>query len=164
MSTVNESAVFEFTAAEKEKIKEIITRYPDARAATLPALWIAQKRHGWVSPEVCNAVAEELGVTPAHVLGVATFYTMYNKKQAGKYLIQVCRTLSCQLMGAQKVYSYISKKLGIGEGETTKDGKFTLMQVECLASCGTAPMMQINEDYYENLTEDKIDQILDGLK
>lgn len=164
MSTVKESVEFEFTAEEKEKIKEIVARYPDKKAATMPLLWIAQKRNGWVSASVCDAVAEELELSSSFVLGVATFYTMFNKRPVGKYLIQVCRTLSCQLMGAQRVHTYISEKLGIKDGETSEDGKFTLMQVECLASCGTAPMMQINEDYYENLTEEKIDQILDRLE
>ena len=164
MSTTQERVAFSFTPEEKEKIKEIVGRYPDPKAATLPALWLAQKRHGWISTDVCNAVGEELGLPSAHVLGVATFYTMFNKKEVGRYLIQVCATLSCSLMGAEHVFDYISEKLGIKGGETTPDGKFTLMKVECLASCGTAPMMQINEDYYENLTEEKVDQILGSLE
>ena len=164
MSTKEENKVFEFTPEEKARLKEIVGRYPTAQAATLPALWLAQERHGWVGQDVCEAVADELGVPAAHVLGVATFYTMYNKKQVGKYLIQVCATLSCSLMGAEHVFDHLSKKLGIKAGETTADGKFTLMKVECLGSCGTAPMMQINDDYYENLTEEKIDRILAGLE
>jgi NADH-quinone oxidoreductase E subunit len=164
VTTVKNSVDFEFTAEEKTKITEICGRYPDRKAATLPALWLAQKRHGWVSGSVCQAVADELELPVAHVLGVATFYTMFNQKEVGKYLIQICRTLSCQLMGAQQVHAYISEKLGIKDGQTSPDGKFTLMQVECLGSCGTAPMMQINEKYYENLTQEKIDQILDSLE
>jgi len=164
VSTVEQAVAFEFTAEEKEKIKQIVSRYPDSKAATLPALWVAQKRNGWVSPAVCNAVAGELDLSNSFVMGVATFYTMFNKAPVGKYHIQICRTLSCQIMGAGRVYEYISDKLGIADGETSEDGRYTLTQVECLASCGTAPMMQINEDYYENLTEEKIDQILEGLK
>lgn len=159
-----EKTKFEFLPDEKKQIGDIIKRYPDPKAATLPALWVAQKRFGWVNGDVCNAVAEELNVAPSHVLGVATFYTMFNNKPVGKYLVQVCATLSCSLMGAEHVFDYICNKLGIKGGETTKDGKFTVMKVECLASCGTAPMMQINDDYYENLTEEKIDQILGSLE
>jgi NADH-quinone oxidoreductase E subunit len=155
---------FEFTPKGKEKIKEIAARYPDAQAATLPALWVAQGEAGWINPAVCNAVAELLGVTPAHVLGVATFYTMFKKEPGGRHLIQVCSTLSCSLMGAESVVDYLERKLGIRCGETTPDGRFTLMKVECLASCGSAPVMQINDDYYESLTEAKIDEILAGLE
>lgn len=161
---MQETAPFAFTAEEKAKIREIAARYPSPKAATLPALWIAQKRFGWISHDVCTAIGEELNLPPAHVMGVATFYSMYNKKPVGKYLIQVCATLSCSLMGAGHVCDHLSRKLGIAPGETTADGKFTLMKVECLASCGTAPMMQINEDYYERLTEEKIDQILASLE
>jgi NADH-quinone oxidoreductase subunit E len=164
LSTTQEKTKFAFTPAEKKRLKEIKSRYPDPKAASLPALWLAQRRHGWISHDVCTVIAEELGVSPSHILGVATFYTMFNKKPVGKYLIQVCATLSCSLMGAEHVYDYISKKLGINNGETTADGKFTLMKVECLASCGTAPMMQINDDYHESLTEEKVDQILDSLE
>lgn len=164
LSTTQEKTEFKFTPEEKTQLKEIIAKYPDPKAATLPALWLAQKRFGWVSNEVCSAVAQELDLPPAHVLGVSTFYTMFNKKPTGKYLIQVCATLSCSLMGAEHVFEYLSKKLGIKAGETTPDSKFALMKVECLASCGTAPMMQINDDYYENLTEEKIDQILNSLR
>jgi len=155
---------FEFSPKAKKTIKALVKRYPDAKAATLPALWLAQAEAGWISPAVCSAVAEELGVPPSHVLGVATFYTMFKKKPTGRYLIQVCSTLSCSLMGAEHIVEYLERKLGIKAGETTKDGKFTLMKVECLASCGTAPMMQINDDYYESLTEAKIDEILAGLE
>ena len=148
----------------KKEIKELAGRYPDPKAATLPALWLVQGELGWISPQACTAVAELLDLPPAHVLGVATFYTMFKKKPTGRYLIQVCSTLSCALMGSEHVVDYLEKKLGISCGETTADGKFTLMKVECLASCGTAPMMQINDDYYERLTEAKIDQILDSLE
>jgi len=155
---------FEFSPKSAKKIKEIVKRYPDPKAAALPALWVAQDEAGWVSPEICTAVAELLGVTPAHVLGVATFYTMFKKEPTGRQLIQVCSTLSCSLMGAESVVDYLERKLGIKCGETTPDGKFTLMKVECLASCGTAPMMQINDDYYESLTEARIDEILASLE
>lgn len=164
MVATKQKVKFKFTPGNRKKIEEIITRYPDAMAAALPALWVAQEQHGWVSPGVCEAVAGMIGVAPSHVFGVATFYTMYNTQPVGKYLIQVCSTLSCALMGARDVVSHLENKLGIKPGESTDDGKFTLMKVECLASCGTAPMMQINKDYYENLTGEKIDRILAGLE
>lgn len=154
----------QFSPKAKQTIKELTTRYPDAQAATLPALWLAQEEFGTIGPEACAAVAELLGLTPAHVLGVASFYTMFKKEPTGRYLIQVCSTLSCSLMGAQSVVDYLERKLDIKCGGTTPDGKFSLVKVECLASCGTAPMMQINDDYYESLTEARIDEILAGLE
>jgi NADH-quinone oxidoreductase E subunit len=105
-----------------------------------------------------------MGQAPARVCGVVSFYTMYNMKPIGRHHIQICRTLPCALGGAEKVTAFIKKKLGIEPGQTTPDGRFTLSEVECLASCGTAPMMQVNDDYYENLTEAKINEILDSLK
>ena len=101
---------------------------------------------------------------PARVHGVVSFYTMYNMKPIGRHHIQVCRTLPCALGGAEKMTAFIKKKLGIDSGQTTADGRFTFSEVECLASCGTAPMMQVNDDYYENLTEEKVDRILEGMK
>jgi len=98
------------------------------------------------------------------VLGVATFYTMYNKEPVGKHLVQVCMNLPCVLLGAEEMFGYISKKLGVAAGETTKDGKFTLMKVECLGACGSAPMMQVNDDYYENMTAGKLEELLESLK
>ena len=163
MGTERKESV-QFSPEVRSAIKELTTHYPDARAATLPALWLAQEEFGVISPEACTAVAELLGLPPAHVLGVASFYTMFKKKPTGRYLIQVCSTLSCSLMGAQSVVAYLENKLGIECGGTTEDGKFSLVKVECLASCGTAPMMQINDDYYESLTEEKIDRILESLE
>jgi len=117
-----------------------------------------------VSLEAMEYVAGLLELSPANVYGVASFYTMYNKEQVGKYLVQVCMNLPCAMVGAEEVLEHISEKLGIKEGETTSDEKFTLMKVECLGACGAAPMMQINDEYYEDLTPAKVDEILDGLK
>ncbi len=133
-------------------------------AALLPTLHLAQKEFGYISSEVEEYVAGYLDLPVTHVHGVATFYTMYNKKPVGKYHIQVCTNISCSLLGADHLFDYLSKKLKIGDGETTEDKKFTLSSVECLGSCGTAPVMQINDDYYEDLTEEKIDEILKGLE
>jgi NADH-quinone oxidoreductase subunit E len=159
-----QKAEVKLTPATSKRIRESAARYPDPKAACLPALWATQEELGWISPQACTAVAELLGLPPAHVLGVATFYTMFKQEPTGRHLIQVCSTLSCSLMGAEHVVDYLEAKLGIRCGETTPDCKFTLTKVECLASCGTAPMMQINDDYYESLTEEKIDRILDSLE
>lgn len=145
------------------EIKEIMTRYPVKRSAILPALWIAQREYGYLSEEAMRSVARLLEINPTEVYGVATFYTMYSLKPTGKYVIQVCRTLSCALCGALEIIRHIEQKLGVQEGETTRDGLFTLKTVECIASCGTAPAVQVNEHYYENLTVEKVDRILSDL-
>lgn len=160
----DEKAEIKLSRNAVSRIKELAKRYPDPKAAALPALWLAQGEYGWISPQVCAAVADALDLPHAHLLGVASFYTMFKKQPTGRNLIQVCSTLSCSLMGAETVVEHLEKKLGVKCGETTADGKFTLMKVECLASCGTAPMMQVNDDYYESLTEEKIDQILESLE
>ncbi len=153
-----------FSEETRREIDRIVSRYPDREAAILPALHLAQREFGYVSDEAIKCVASVIGVTPARVEGVATFYTMYNRKPVGKYHVQICRNISCSLMGAEHLIERVSKKLGIKPGESTADGRFTLTRVECLGSCGTAPVMQVNDDYYENLTEDSIDRILDGLR
>jgi NADH-quinone oxidoreductase subunit E len=147
----------------KAEITRIRARYPHPRSALMPALSISQKENGWLSPEAMAEVAEFLDVPPVEAAAVASFYTMYRLKPTGEYLIQICTNISCSLLGAEHLVEYISRKLGIKEGEITPDGKFTWIAVQCLGSCGTAPMMQINDDYYENLTEEKIDQILTEL-
>ncbi|MBI1822755.1 MAG: NADH-quinone oxidoreductase subunit NuoE [Nitrospirae bacterium] len=155
------------SATARKKIENVITRYPEEekRSALLPALHIVQNdNQGHLTEEMMKEVADLLEITPLQVYEVATFYTMYNLKPIGKYHIQVCRTLPCALMGAEKLVAYLEEKLGIGLGETTSDRLFTLTEVECLASCGTAPMMQINQNYYENLNKSKVDQILEELK
>jgi len=146
-----------------EEIRRAQDRYPDPRSALMPALSIVQRELGWLPEEALAEVAELLDLTPAEVLSVASFYTMYNRRPVGKHLIQVCTNISCSLLGAERLVDHIQRKLGIGVGETTSDGLFTLMEVECLGSCGTAPVMQINDRYYEQLTEEKVDQILDEL-
>lgn len=149
----------------RAEIKEARSRYPDPRSALLPALAIAQRENdGWLSPEVMIEVAEVMELPPAEVGSVTSFYTMFHRRPVGKYLIQVCTNISCSLLGAEHVLQYIKGRLGIEVGETTPDGLFTLLTVECLGSCGTAPMMQINDTYYENLTPQKVDVILAGLQ
>jgi NADH-quinone oxidoreductase E subunit len=152
-----------FSDAGRAEFERFLSRYPDQKAAILPALHLAQKEFGHVSDDAIVYLAGLLGTSPAVIEGVATFYTMYNRKRVGRYHVQICRNLSCSLMGAEALVAHVSAKLGIGPGETTADGKFTLSEVECLGSCGTAPVMQINDDYYENLSEASVDAILDGL-
>ena len=130
----------------------------------LPVLYLAQEEFGYLSTEAIDYVAKMMELSPARVYGVVTFYTMLNMKPIGRHHLQVCRTLPCALMGAEKIASFLKAKLGIGLGETTLDGKFTLSEVECLASCGTGPMMQVNDDYYEDLTEERVEDILKTLK
>lgn len=153
------SAVFSEQAMRE--FERILSRYPDREAAILPALYLAQRELGNVTDEGIRYVAGLLGLPPARIEGVATFYTMYNRRPVGKYHVQVCRNLSCSLMGAENLIEHVSRKLGIRVGETTPDGRFTLSAVECLGSCGTAPVMQVNDDYHENLSEDAVDAILD---
>ena len=153
-----------FSEETRRELDRIVSRYPDREAAILPALYLAQREFGYVSGEAIAYLAGLIGVTAARVEGVATFYTMYNRKPVGKFHVQICRNLSCSLMGAEHLIDRVSRKLGIRPGETTADGRFTLTKVECLGSCGTAPVMQVNDDYYENLTADSIDRILDGLR
>lgn len=153
-----------FSEKSKSEIQEILKRYPNRQAALLPVLWLAQREFEWISPEVIELVARELDLSPAHVYGVVTFYTMYHQTPPGKYRLQLCQTLPCALMGSEKIMDHLKARLEIDAGETTADGRFTLTTVECLASCGTAPAMRVNEKYYEDLTPEKIDEILESLK
>lgn len=152
------------SAKAKDAIEAQFSNYPDKRSVLLPALRIAQGEVGYLSEPAMIDVAELLDLTPVQVYEVATFYTQYNLRPAGKYLIQVCKTLSCALVGAGSIMTHLQEKLGIRSGETTADGLFTLKMVECLAACGSGPMVQINDRYYEQLTAEKLDRILEDLK
>jgi NADH-quinone oxidoreductase subunit E len=149
---------------EREKhVEEILARYPNLKAACIPVLHVCQEQNGWISEEVIQFVADRLSLPTAHVKGVVTFYTLFNKEPVGKHQVWVCQTLSCALRGSDEILHHCEKRLGISPGHTTKDGKVTLRTAECLASCGTAPMMQVDKDYYENLTTAEVDRILDRL-
>jgi len=152
-----------FSPAARAKFDEILTRYPIKRAAIMPTLWLAQEEFGWLSHEVLEYVAGLLELSPAFTASVASFYTMYYKRPVGKHHVQVCTNLSCALVGADRIVDCVRKRLGIDVGETTGDGKFSLSVVECLASCGTAPMMQVDDDYWENLTPERTLEIIDRL-
>jgi NADH-quinone oxidoreductase subunit E len=148
----------------KTRITQLKERYPQSKSALLPALHLAQREHdGWLSEEVMAEVAEVMGLPPAEVRSVVSFYTLFNRQPVGRYLVQVCTNISCSLLGAEHIVNYLERKLGIGVGETTPDGLFTLLEVECLGSCGTAPMMQVNDTYYENLTVERVAKILSEL-
>ena len=154
----------EFSPEAYRQFEETVNRYPRKEAAILPVLYLAQQEFGYLGPEAIEYVARLMGQSPARVHGVVSFYTMLKTKPIGRHHIQVCRTLPCALRGAEQLTGFIKKTLGIEVGQTTADGRFTLSEVECLASCGTAPMMQVNDDYYENLTDDKVTEILASLK
>ena len=143
--------------------EELKTKYPTLKSLTLPLLWMIQEEQGWISPEAMTYAAGLLNLPVRHIYGVVTFYTMFNTKPVGKYHLQVCTNISCKLLGSGEIAGHICKKLGIKTGETTPDKRFTLNEVECLGSCGTAPMMQVNDDYAENLTPAAVDKLLSSL-
>ncbi|HXG49791.1 MAG TPA: NAD(P)H-dependent oxidoreductase subunit E [candidate division Zixibacteria bacterium] len=154
----------EFSAAALKEFEATLARYPKKEAAMLPVLRLAQREFGCLTPEAIEYVARLMGQPPARVHGTVSFYTMLNTRPIGRHHIQVCRTLPCALRGAARITRFLKKELGIEVGQTTPDGRFTLSEVECLASCGTAPMMQIDDDYHENLTEERVAEILRRLK
>ncbi|PWB77040.1 MAG: NADH-quinone oxidoreductase subunit NuoE [Holophagae bacterium] len=143
------------------QIADVLTRYPNPQAALLPVLWLCQERWGWISTGITRTVATRLGLSPAFIEGVLTFYTMYQLQPPGRYLLQVCSTLSCQLCGTGELVGHLKQRLGIDFGETTPDGRFTLVDVQCLGACGEAPVVQINNDYYTELTVERLDALLD---
>lgn len=155
---------FALSAEREREFREILARYPNKMAACIPVLHLCQEANqNWVSEEVIQFVAERLDLSSAHVKGVVTFYTLFNQKPVGKHQLWVCQTLSCALRGAGQLIAHCEKRLGCHVGETSKDGQVTLRTAECLASCGTAPMIQVDKTYYENLTIAELDKILDRL-
>ena len=153
-----------FDKTMDDRIGEVMRRYPTRRAALLPVLWLCQERFGWISPGVISAVAERLGGSPAFVDGVVSFYTMYHTSPPARYVLQVCTTLSCSVCGGRELVEHLKAKLGVGFGEKTPDGSFQLVGVQCLGACGNAPVIQVNDDYYENLTPQRLDAMLDELR
>ena len=129
----------------------------------MPVLWAAQRQWGWISPLALKLVSATVGLPEPEVFGIATFYTMFNLSPVGRHHLQICMTLSCSLTGADRLFRHLEKKLGVGHGGTTPDGRFTLRRVECLAACGGGPCMQVNFDYHENLDEAKVDRLLEKL-
>lgn len=154
-----------FTNEEIKEIEKIKAKFPTAKAATLQVLWFAQRKYGHVKPEVQKLVAETLDLPESHVHGVASFYTQYYKEEMGKFVLDVCTCLTCQLCGGYEILHHLEDKLGIKKGETTDDGMFSIQEVECLGACGYAPMLQVtNGVYINNLTEEKVDKLVDELR
>ena len=164
MTTKGEQNKIEFSEAGKKRVEELLQRYPDKRSALIPVLNLAQAEFGWISEPVMVYVAGLLDLTPPKVYEVATFYTLLNTRPVGRYVLQVCRTLPCALAGGGDLIAQLKRTLAIAPGETTADGRFTLRLVECLGSCGTAPALQVNDTYFENLTPAKVDRILADLR
>ena len=152
-----------FSKAQENEISRILAKYPVKTSALLPLLTLVQRADQVVSPEAMVAISKKLDVSPAFVQSVMSFYTMYHTEKVGKYMILFCINISCQLNGCDKLLEHTAKKLNIKVGETTSDKKFTLHREECLAACTEAPMMRVNDTYYGNLTEQRIDQIIDSL-
>lgn len=167
MAKKKENNIFSFTPAVKKKADEIITKYPEGKqaSAVIPLLDLAQRQNdNWLPREAMDYVADYLDMAPIRVYEVATFYTMFNLKPVGKNFIQICRTTPCWLRGSDKLRDTCKKKLGVDLRETTEDGEFTVVEVECLGACVNAPMVQINDDYYEDLTPDIMEKMIDDLK
>jgi len=163
------NAVLEQTASLSAQsiaaIEQEIDKYPPERKASaiMASLRIAQEQHGWLQPDLIAEVAALVEVPRVRAMEVATFYSMYHLQPVGRHVISLCTNLSCMLRGSDSILGHLHKRLGVGLGETTEDGQFTLKEVECLAACGGAPMLQIGKEYYENLTPARVDEILDGL-
>lgn len=159
------AAQLAFSDDEKKQLATYRSRYPTAEGAVMRALWLAQEKFGFLPPEVIRLVADELGIPYATAYGVATFYTQYYKAKVGKFVLDVCTCFSCQLCGGVDMLRHLENKLGVKAGETTSDGMFTIQGVECLGACGSAPMMQVtNGPYVHNLTEEKLDQLIEAMK
>jgi NADH-quinone oxidoreductase subunit E len=154
----------EFPPEVKARFDHILTRYPNKEAALLPTLHLVQETWGWISPEAVHYVGNLLDLSPATVFGVVSFYDMYNQKPVGKYQLRVCTNLSCMISDAYDIYEGLCEKLRVQPHETTKDGLYTVVEVECLGSCDTAPVVQVNNDYHENMSVQKMDELLTRLK
>lgn len=164
-SLAEAQAPYEFSPEIEKKFQWLLTRYPTKDAVLLPVLHLVQDQIGWLTPKAIDYVASRIGLSPARVREVASFYSLFRLNKKGQYVLQVCHTISCYLRGSDNIVEHIKKRLGIEENQTTPDGKFTLERVECLASCGTAPVLQVNGwDFHEELSIEKIDKIIDSLQ
>lgn len=154
---------FQLTPEREKHADDLFTRYPTKRAACIPLLHLCQEQNGWVSDDVIDYVAKRLELSTAQVKGVVTFYTMFHQRPVAPNVVWVCRTLSCELRGAKAIQEHLEHRLGCHAGETSSDGKFSLRRAECLAGCGQAPMIQLNDELHENLTLVELDRILDEI-
>jgi NADH-quinone oxidoreductase E subunit len=155
---------FKFTEENLKKIEEVRKKYPTALAAVMPTIYIAQEQNGYISNEAMKEIASVLGIDTVNVLSVVTFYTMYHTKPMGKYHIQVCTNVSCMLRGGYELWDQVKAKYGLDHMQVSTDGKYSLEEVECMGACGYAPMIAVNEDYFENLSKEKLEEILNSLK
>ncbi len=155
---------FKFNEQNQKHFEDLLKQYPKKQGLTLPCLWMVQYQEGHISMDAMVFIAEQLDLSPMDVYSVASFYTMFNLKPIGKYHIQLCKTLSCMLCGSESILEHLEKKLDIKSGETTKDGLFTITEVECLGNCGGAPCMSLNDEYFSNLTKEEVDKILKRCK
>jgi NADH-quinone oxidoreductase E subunit len=155
---------FQFTEENIKRIEEVRKKYPTSLAAVMPVIYIAQEQNGYISSEVMEEIANVLNIDKVNVLSVVTFYTMYHTKPVGKYHVQVCTNVSCMLRGANEIWENVKAKLGLENMQVSPDGKFSLEEVECMGACGYAPMIAVNENFYENLNKEKVLEILDSLK
>ncbi len=161
---MDKADTFALSESGAEQVRAIIARYPTKASALMPCIWVIQDEHGYVSESGVDFLVETLGVTRARVIEVLSFYTMFRTEPQAEYVLQVCHNISCNIMGARNIIAHLEKRLGIRLGERTPDGKFAIEGVECLGACGMSPMMQIGKHYYENLTPEKVDGILDSLR
>ena len=155
---------FTFDKKRDAEFERLVKRYPTRESMILPSLWLTQEQEGWVSQEAIAYIADRIGTFASKVYEAATFYTMYNLHPMGKYHICVCRTLSCWLRGKQEIVDYLNDEIGVTPGNATEDGKFSLEEVECLGHCGTAPVVQINGEFYENMDVEQLKSLLATMK
>lgn len=153
-----------FNESVLKEIDEIKARYPDPKSALLPSLYVAQREYGWLSNEAMESVSKALNVPEAMVRGTATFYSMYRHKPVGRHLIQLCTNVSCMILGAEKLVDFLETKYGVKPDDTSADGRFSLVIMECIGACGTAPAMLVNTDFHDNLSEKRIEEILEKYK
>ncbi|HEY4377009.1 MAG TPA: NAD(P)H-dependent oxidoreductase subunit E [Acidimicrobiales bacterium] len=152
-----------FTDQNESLAQEIISRYPRKKSAMIPLLHLAQEQDGWVAEDAMEHIAELVGVTPAEVLGTCSFYEMFKREPVGKYLVNICTNVSCQIMGGEELLAHAEERLGIKAGSTTADGTFTIEDVECIAACTEAPCLQVNYRYFHKITHDELDAVIDDL-
>jgi NADH-quinone oxidoreductase subunit E len=163
-SVVSTGKPFAFNATNESAFQNLLTKYPTKRAVVLPALWLAQEQEGHLTVESMEYVAKRLEQAPVSIFAVVEFYTMFKTAPVGKHHVQLCRTLSCVMRGCEDLQGTIERKLGIGHGEKSADGVFSFELVECLGSCGTAPVMRMDNRYWENLTVEKLERIIDACR
>jgi NADH-quinone oxidoreductase subunit E len=164
MEKPDTATALQLSEATRRRIEDIKSRYPTHQSAIMPCIWAIQEEHRWISPAAVDFLTETLGLTRARVHEVLTFYTMFRTEPPAEYVLEVCHNISCHVLGARPLIAHLEKRLGIRLGETTPDGKFALHGVECLGACGHGPVIQLGKHFYENLTAEKADELLENLR